>query len=127
MKIRSQWAMVAEELKKLVEEAVKYIQDALKQKDLRQMAEKGHLAATLAVDALILSKGYEKPKSLYARKRALEKISLDYAKNYAYIVDDLHRDCFYDGICDPEVIKRRMQDVKEFTDVIKKKMLSSER
>lgn len=113
---------MSEDPEMLMREAERYFQEALRQKDLRQMAEKAHLSATLAADALILSMGWEKPKSLFARKRALESISIEEAKTYTLIVDDLHRDCFYDGLCHSETIKRRMEDVKEFNGRIRKQL-----
>jgi len=113
---------MSEEPEKLIQEAENYYHEALGQKDPRQMAEKAHLSATLAADALILSKGQEKPESLYTRKRALENISEELVKEYTLLVDDLHRDCFYDGLCHPETIKRRMEDVKKFNENVRKQL-----
>jgi len=113
----------AKELKKEVEyylrQAEYYLEEALKQKDLRQMAEKAHLSATLASDALILSNGMKRPVSLLERKKSLEKISPELRDQYIRFRDDLHKDCFRDGFCRPDITKKHANELENFIKSIK--------
>ncbi len=96
-----------------------YLEEALKQKELRQMAEKAHTSATLASDALIISKGMKRPVSLLERKRSLEKISPEIKEQYMRIRDELHRDCFQDGFCRPDVIEKHSNELESYLKSIK--------
>jgi hypothetical protein len=61
-----------EESQKLLQEVI-WFQKAKEEADIRQKAEKAHLAVTLASDALIVHRGYPKPASLYRRKDFLSR------------------------------------------------------
>lgn len=104
---------VEREIQSLLESAELYIEDAFREEDLREAAEKAYLAVTLAIDALLMSKGLLRPKSLYARKSAIGKISKELGRTYSSIVEDLHRSCFYDGQCDEGILKVRMGEARE--------------
>jgi hypothetical protein len=111
------------EIKKEVEyylrQAEYYLGEALKQKDLRQMAEKAHTSATMASDALILSKGMKRPVSLLERKRSLEKVSPGLRDQYMKFRDELHRDCFQDGFCRPDITKKHTNELESYIKSIK--------
>jgi hypothetical protein len=96
----------------LVSEARRYLEEARRERDLRQRAEKGHLAATLAVNAIILRRELPWPRSLQARSKALSKVGRELRRLYDGLVESLHRRCFYDGICDPEIIEEDLEDVE---------------
>jgi hypothetical protein len=97
----------------LVSEARRYLEEARRERDLRQRAEKGHLAATLAVNAIVLKRISSYPRSLSSRIHALVKVDPTLVDPYSTVVLNLHRQCFYDGICDPVIVELAMKRAEE--------------
>jgi hypothetical protein len=97
----------------LVSEARRYLEEARRERDPRQGAEKGHLAATLAVNAVALKRLSTYPKSLSSRIRALVKMGPALVDAYSAVVLTLHGQCFYDGICDPSSLKHGLENVEK--------------
>jgi hypothetical protein len=103
-----------EESQKLLEEAYAWLEKSKVETDIRQRAEKAHLAATLAADALIVHRGYPKPPSLYRRKELLLDIDPELRLQYSSFVEDLHRTCFYDGVCPLPLVEENIKRVEGF-------------
>jgi hypothetical protein len=110
----------------LVSEARRYFEEARREPDLRQRAEKGHLAATLAVNALALKRLGSYPRSLSSRIRALIKIDPLLVDPYSAVVLNLHMQCFYEGICDPEAVGHAMKRAEELVARAEKEIVEVE-
>ena len=98
----------------LVAEARRYLEAAREEADPRRKAEKGYLAATLAADAFILWKGFQRPRSLYERERMLGKLDPNWEKDYVLYVERLYRRCLCDGACDGKEIDSTLEELRAF-------------
>lgn len=102
------------EVRELIQQARHYYKEALEQKDLRQMSEKAHLSATLASDALIIGFNMPKPQNLSERLGRLNSVSKKARLRYSAYMNDLHRNCFYDGLCIEEVVRDTIDDLSDY-------------
>lgn len=109
---------VEEEVRSLIQEARGYYNEALKQKDPRQMSEKAYLAASLAGDALILACNRPKPQAFGERSRGLRAIRDRLDMEYNAITLQLHVNCFHGGACDREDIAVNVERTKGFINTV---------
>ncbi|WP_252901003.1 hypothetical protein [Vulcanisaeta sp. JCM 14467] len=86
---------------------------------LRDAAEKGWLAVSKAVEALLRARGID-ARTYRERRDALARLGLDYLRDrYAAREKFLHIDCFYDGLCDEDFVRRELDKVREIIDEVK--------
>ncbi len=112
---------------KALEAAIAELNEYAKSKDpmlLRDAAEKGWLAVSKVIEALLKSKGID-AKTYRERRDALSRLGLDYLRDrYAAREKFLHIDCFYDGLCDEDFVRRELDKVREIIDEVKDFILS---
>lgn len=107
---------------KALERAIAELNEYAKSRDpvlLREAAEKGWLAVSKAVESLLKARGIE-ARTYRERRDALSKLGLDYLRDrYAAREKFLHIDCFYDGLCDEDFVRKELDKVREIIDEIK--------
>jgi len=95
---------------------------------IRDAAEKLWNAIINATNALILKELDVVPASHWERRKLLEKLEdllpevekLDLRDRYGARERYLHEMTFYDGIIDPEMLRREVDRVKKYLDDVKK-------
>ena len=95
---------------------------------IRDAAEKLWNAIINATNALILKELDVVPASHWKRRKLLEKLEdllpevekLDLRDRYGARERYLHEMTFYDGIIDPEMLRREVDRVKKYLDDVKK-------
>jgi len=95
---------------------------------IRDAAEKLWNAIINATNALILKELDVVPASHWERRKLLEKLEdllpevekLDLRDRYGARERYLHEMTFYDGIIDPEMLRREVNRVKKYLDDVKK-------
>ncbi|ADN51440.1 hypothetical protein [Vulcanisaeta distributa] len=86
---------------------------------LRDTAEKGWLAVSKAVEALLRARGID-ARTYRERRDTLSRLGLDYLRDrYAAKEKFLHIDCFYDGLYDEDFVRRKLDKVREIIDEIR--------
>ena len=107
---------------KALERAIAELNEYARSRDpmlLREAAEKGWLAVSKAVESLLKARGIE-ARTYRERRDALSKLGLDYLRDrYAAREKFLHIDCFYDGLCDEDFVRKELDKVREIIDEIK--------
>ncbi len=90
---------------------------------LRDAAEKGWLAVSKAIEALLRARGID-AKTYRERRDALSRLGLDYLRDrYAAREKFLHIDCFYDGLCDEDFVRKELDKVREIINEVKELIL----
>ena len=107
---------------KALESAISELNEYTKSRDpmlLRDAAEKGWLAVSKAVEALLKARGID-ARTYKERRDALARLGLDYLRDrYAAREKFLHIDCFYDGLCDEDFVRKELDKVREIIDEVK--------
>jgi len=130
MFIEDSWSFFrrgAEEIKEGLEE-----EDALR---IRDGAEKLWNAVVSAANALILSYTDIVPASHWERRKLLDKLEeedpevekLGLRDRYGARERYLHEMTFYDGIIDPDMLRREMEKVKKFIEDVQRIISSRSR
>ncbi|WP_243675349.1 hypothetical protein [Vulcanisaeta distributa] len=73
---------------------------------------------------MLRAKGIE-ARTYRERRDALSRLGLDYLRDrYAAREKFLHIDCFYDGLCDEEFVRKELDKVREMIDEVRELILS---
>ena len=107
---------------KTLETAISELNEYTKSRDpmlLRDAAEKGWLAVSKVIETLLRAKGID-ARTYRERGDALTRLSLDYlGDKYAAREKFLYIDCFYDGLCDEDFVRKELDKVREIIDEVK--------
>ena len=88
--------------------------------DVRDAAEKAWCATKRATDALILARTGEEPPTTSLTSRGLDSLARTdsvvkpLVGRYYSRITQLHGECFYNGICDPEETERRIRETADY-------------
>jgi len=115
----------------LFERGVKELEEGLKEGDalkVRDGAEKLWNAVVSAANALVLSRTGIVPASHWERRRLLDRLEeaepelerLGLRDRYGARERYLHEMTFYDGIMDPEMLKREVEKVRKFLEDVQR-------
>jgi len=122
---------VLEEAKRILSKAFEELREGVKSGDvvrIRDACEKGWLATVKAVDALLLSYGFEEAKTHVDRRRKLRDLSKSVHEVAELGIYDrvearrsmLHSDGFYSGILTHEEVEEELRKVEELVEDVEK-------
>jgi uncharacterized protein (UPF0332 family) len=120
-----------EEARRILSRAFEELRDGVKSGDalrVRDACEKGWLATVKAVDALLLSYGFEESKTHVDRRRKLRDLSKKVRKVAELGIYDrvearrstLHSDGFYSGILTHEEVEEELRKVEKLIEDVEK-------
>ena len=122
---------VLEEARKMLSKAFEELREGVKSGDvvrIRDACEKGWLATVKAVDALLLSYGFEEARTHVDRRRKLRDLSRRVREVAELGIYDrvearrstLHSDGFYSGILTHEEVEEELRKVEELVEDVEK-------
>jgi uncharacterized protein (UPF0332 family) len=128
---------VLEEAKKVLSKAFEELGEGVKSRDMlriRDACEKGWLATVKAVDALLLSYGFEEAKTHIDRRRKLRDLSRKVRGVEELGIYDrvearrstLHSDCFYSGALTLEEVEEELRKVEKLIEDAEKLIKGSD-
>jgi uncharacterized protein (UPF0332 family) len=120
-----------EEARRILSKAFEELRDGVKSGDalrVRDACGKGWLATVKAVDALLLSYGFEESKTHVDRRRKLRDLSKKVSKVAELGIYDrvearrstLHSDGFYSGILTHEEVEEELRKVEKLIEDVEK-------
>jgi len=122
---------ILEEARRILSKAFEELREGVKSGDMlkiRDACEKGWLATVKAVDALLLSYGFEETKAHVDRRRKLRDLSKKVHKVVELGIYDrvearrstLHSDGFYSGILTHEEVEEELRKVEKLIEDVEK-------
>jgi len=122
---------VLEEARKMLFKAFEELREGVKSGDVvrvRDACEKGWLATIKAIDALLLSYGFEEARTHVNRRRKLRDLSkrihevaeLEIYDRVEARRSTLHSDGFYSGILTREEVEEELRKVEELVEDVEK-------
>jgi uncharacterized protein (UPF0332 family) len=122
---------ILEEARRVLSKAFEELREGVKNGDMlriRDACEKGWLATVKAVDALLLSYGFEEAKTHVDRRRKLRDLSKKIHEVIELGIYDrvearrstLHNDGFYSGILTHEEVEEELRKVEKLIEDVEK-------
>jgi uncharacterized protein (UPF0332 family) len=122
---------VLEEARKMLFKAFEELREGVKSEDvvrIRDACEKGWLATVKAIDALLLSYGFEEARTHVDRRRKLRDLSrsvrevaeLGIYNRVEARRSTLHSNGFYSGILTHEEVEEELRNVEKLVEDVKK-------